>query len=104
MVEYRRHGPEESGGATNRPNRKKQDKFHPVSRPVEQIYYFGGWGEVVKSICCQGFAYKQTDRTDRTGVGEGVHQPCFKTCVLQVKIVRVNQFQITMKGAAKLFY
>ena len=37
--------------------------LQPVSRPVEQAHYFGGWVEGVKSLWCQGFADRQPYRT-----------------------------------------
>ena len=46
--------------------------LQPVSRPVDQVHYFGGWVEGAKSFWCQGFADRQPNRT---GGGSSVQNP-----------------------------
>ena len=38
--------------------------LQPVPRPVQQVHYFEGWVEGAKPHWCQGFADRQTHRTD----------------------------------------
>ena len=39
-----------------------RQSLKPVSRSLEQVYYFIGLGEDVKSLSCQGFTDRQTFR------------------------------------------
>ena len=36
--------------------KKNKTGLQPVSRPVEQVHYFGGWVKGTKSLWCQGLA------------------------------------------------
>ena len=40
--------------------RNNKTGLQPISRLVEQVYYFGGWVEGAKSFWCQGFMYLLT--------------------------------------------
>ena len=72
--------------------------LQPVSRPVKQVHYFGGWVQGVKSRWCQGFADGQLNDCflGKTSLAKNFQmafrrmgwvglQPCYKSCVAQVK-------------------
>ena len=48
---------------------KNKAGLQPVSRPVEQVHYFGGWVEGAKSLWCQGLAGKQKWRCQMLNSG-----------------------------------
>ena len=61
-------------------NNSNKTGLQPVSRPVEQVHYFGGWVEGTKSLWCQGFADRQPYRT---GWGSRCKKVGTKVCKTQ---------------------
>ena len=70
-------------------NKNKTNKtgLQPVSRPVEQVHYFGGWVEGAKSLWCQGFADRQPYRT---GGGSRCVKVGTKVCKTQQTDLRTD--------------
>ena len=59
-----------------------------VSRPVEQVHYFGGWVEGAKSLWCQGFADRQPYRT---GGGSRCMKVGTKVCKIQQTDIQTDR-------------
>ena len=58
----------------------KKAGLQPVSRPVEQVHYFGGWVEGSKSLWCQDLAGRQKWGCQMLNTGHKILQNPTCTC------------------------